>query len=255
MKTWQSWPVVAFVVSVVLHGIPLAIAKRMPSTIPQTQSVHLQRVAVRLLEKANPPRPVDMLRKNSKIDSNSQLRRQHRSQEDPLNPMSRDADSQLSIGHSRDEISKAETHISADSVTTQQEEPATGASRKSGALAASESVLQQLAEPCRSITLPSQWTRLKQFWPRRYNAEFRVLRDPAGGKFDLTRMTPEGPASPALDERIFKSFSVCLQEQADKLNSAVLRYSGALTPEPGEAYSVLMEFSPGDTRVASQQGI
>jgi hypothetical protein len=166
-----------------------------------------------------------------------------------------DSGSKISRENSFADVWEAAQEVASDPVMTTNDGIESSISPESSLQGDSESVLNKLAEPCRTIVLPLQWTRLKSFWPRRYKAEFRIMRDRSGNSLNLTRMVPEAPASPALDARIFKSFSECVQEQTDKLNIAVLRYSGALTPEPGEAYSVLMEFSPGDTRVASQQGI
>ncbi|MFZ9519568.1 MAG: hypothetical protein ACO3A4_03745 [Silvanigrellaceae bacterium] len=116
-------------------------------------------------------------------------------------------------------------------------------------------VVQKLAAPCRSISLPLHWIRLKEFWPRRYRAEFEFRGVQKDNPIKLTRLVPEAEVYQALDDRIFKSFSSCLNEQFSKQDSGTLVLNGILTPEHGEAYSVLMEFSPGDTQVASQQGI
>lgn len=106
--------------------------------------------------------------------------------------------------------------------------------------------------PCRTLSLPPQWARLKDVWPRRYKVELRLTHDTENDLITLVSMLPVGPQLGALDERVRSSFSDCLKKQnASRKNIRTIQ-SRALNPSTGEAYSAEIEFYPNSPNVAAQ---
>ncbi len=102
--------------------------------------------------------------------------------------------------------------------------------------------------PCQHISMPVQWTQLKNVWPRKYTVELQPREDAQGMALTVVRMQPVAEAIPLLDRRVQSAFMDCLLNQ----KNIPVRLAGALNPLPAKAYSAEIEFFPDNPNVASQ---
>lgn len=102
--------------------------------------------------------------------------------------------------------------------------------------------------PCQHISMPVQWTQLRNVWPRKYTVELQPREDAQGMALTVVQMQPVAEAIPLLDRRVQSAFVDCLSNQ----KNIPVRLAGALNPLPAEAYSAEIEFFPDNPNVASQ---
>jgi len=240
----------AFIFSLFAHLCTFIFLKRLhktlPTSAPRYQTVSLQMrgnmstSSVKSLQepkgsrkKSNFPELTDVVLSQPK--------------EAEANPVAPSAISTQNVDATKDSLTSEHTPA------TQTSESSLGVDSAQHTASVKNSVQEPITQggftgPCQHISMPVQWTQLKNVWPRKYTVELLPQENAHGMALTVVRMQPVAAAIPLLDRRVQSAFVDCLLNQ----KNIPVQMAGALNPSRAEAYSAEIEFFPDNPNVASQ---